>query len=339
MSVKRYTIQDVARHAKVGVGTVSRVLNDDPKVTKEKRLRVKAVIEELGYQPSFTARSLRTQQSNTIGFIADAVATTPYAVQLIKGAQDAAWKHGKLLLVVDCDGNTTLRDKAFESMTEREVEGIVYAAMFHQEINLPDTFKRSPTVLVDCFDKHAHYSSVVPDEYQGAIAATQTLIEHGHKRIAHITNDALDIQYPAPRLRLEGYKKALKDANIPYDPALTIESNGEALSGYQCAHKLMALPEPPTALFCGTDRVAMGAYEAVKSLSLRIPDDVSVVGFDNQDIIAKHLMPPLSTVALPHYEMGEWSITQLLKQPAEPETITQERLACPFISRASVSMR
>ncbi|MCA9837360.1 MAG: LacI family DNA-binding transcriptional regulator [Trueperaceae bacterium] len=336
MDSRRYTIQDIARAAKVGVGTVSRVLNDDPNVKDSTREHVQSVIERLGYQPSFAARSLRTQKSQTIGFIADAVATTPYAVHLIKGAQDAAWNQGKLLLVIDADNDPKLRERALESMLEREVEGIVYAAMFHQEVNLPDSFQQIPTVLVDCFDPHSHFPSVVPDEVQGAKLATQTLIRHGHKRIGHIANDRLDIVYPAPRLRFEGYKQALSDAHIDFDPTLMCESDGNALSGAQCALELIALADPPTALFCGTDRIAMGVYDALKEQGLSIPEDISIIGFDNQEIIAAYLNPALSTIALPHYEMGQWAIDYLLSGST---TNIQELVSCPLVKRASIGLK
>lgn len=334
MDSRRYTIQDIAREAKVGVGTVSRVLNDDPNVKDSTREHVQSVIERLGYQPSFTARSLRTQKSQTIGFIADAVATTPYAVHLIKGAQDAAWKHGKLLLVVDADNDTQIRERALESMLEREVEGIIYAAMFHQEVSLSEQFQQVPTVLVDCFDKHARFPSVVPDEVQGARLATETLIQQGHRRIGHISNDKLDVPYPAPRQRFEGYKQALNNAGIAFDPELIRASDGNAQRGAKAALELLRLKSPPTALFCGTDRIAMGAYDALKEIGLKIPEDISIIGFDNQEIISAYLNPPLSTLALPHYEMGQWAISYLLSDE-HPERL-QTVLPCPFIERASI---
>jgi LacI family transcriptional regulator len=337
MDSRRYTIQDIARTAGVGVGTVSRVLNDDPNVKEQTRQKIQKVIEDLGYQPSFTARSLRTQKTHILGFIADAVATTPYAVNLIKGAQDAAWEQGKLLLVVDADNNPSRREAALETMIERKVEGIIYAAMFHQEVKLVKRFHDVPTVLVDCFTKDNAFPSVVPDEVQGGRVATEQLIKKGHKRIGIITNDKLSSDYPAPTGRLKGYKQALKKAKIPFDKTLLLEGDGNATTGYECTLKLMKLKKPPTAIFCGTDRMAMGAYDALKKLKLGIPDDVSVIGFDNQDVIANYLYPPLSTMALPHYEMGQWAVQYLLSEANSGNLkAKQQVLPCPFIERASI---
>lgn len=329
----KYTIKDVAREAEVGIGTVSRVLNGDPNVKAATRRHVLGVIERVGYQPSFSARSLRTHKSNTIGLIADAVATTPYAVNVIKGAQAAAWRRGKLLLVVDADNDPEVRERAFEVMLEREVEGVVYAAMFHQEVSLPEQFRQLPTVLVDCFDKNAAFPSCVPDEVQGGRDATRELIKKKHRRIAIILNAPLASPYPASKGRFKGYRQALAEAAIALEPALVREGDGDATSGFQHTLELMRSAEPPTALFCATDRMAMGAYDALKSLGLQIPHDVSVVGFDNQDVIAQQLYPPLSTMALPHAAMGRWAVDLLSERPAT----LRETLPCPFVERASVA--
>ena len=330
---KRYTIQDIARKAEVGVGTVSRVLNDDPNVKTKTRSKVQAVIDKIGYQPSYAARSLRTQKSNTIGFIADAVATTPFAVNLIKGAQDAAWEQGKLLLIVDADNDPARRERALESMLEREVEGIVYAAMYHQEVTLSDAFRSVPTVLVDCYSQDEMYPSCVPDEFQGAYDATKELIRNNHERIALILGAELESIYPAMRGRYQGYCEALKEAGIDLAPEFVRVGEGNAHSGFSETSALMNLPEPPTAIFCCTDRMALGTYDAVKAVGLSVPDDISVIGFDNQPVIVEQLHPPLSTMALPHEEMGHWSINTLLKPTPIPE---RQVLPCPYIKRASV---
>ena len=333
MQVRRYTIQDVAKEARVGVGTVSRVLNDDPNVKTKTREHVQAVIERVGYQPSFTARSLRTQKSNTIGFISDAVATTPFAVNLIKGAQDAALEHGKLLLIVDADHKPHTRERALEHMLKRNVEGVVYAAMFHQEVNLSKAFKALPTVLVDCYSKDKSFPSSAPDEFQGGYDAAYELIRHGHKRIAIILGTRLDSPYPAMQGRYKGYEKALRDAGLPLRKTLVRVGDGDSKSSFDRTIELMKLAKPPTAIFCCTDRMALGTYDALKSLGMNIPNDVSIVGFDNQDVIAEQLYPPLSTMALPHEEMGRWAIEMLLRDKLEPN---QHVFPCPFIERASI---
>lgn len=331
---RRYTIQDIAREARVGVGTVSRVLNDEPNVREQTRQIVLSVIEKLGYQPSFTARSLRTQESQTIGFISDAVTTTPHAVNVIKGAQDAAWENGKLILVIDVDNNDERTEAAVEALLERNVEGIIYAAMFHHEVQLSDRFRDVPTVLLDCFMKDGTFPSVTPDEVLGGKTATEKLLEKGHKRIGIITDNKLSTNYPAPIGRLTGYRQALDNAGIGFDETLFLEGDSYAHSGYDCTLKLMALAKPPTAIFCCTDRMAMGTYDALKKLNLKIPEDVSIVGFDNEEIIASYLHPGLSTLALPHYAMGQWAVNHLISGVSSN---VQASLLCPFVERASIA--
>ena len=334
MDSRRYTIQDIARAAKVGVGTVSRVLNDDPNVKDSTRKHVQEIIEHFGYQPSYTARSLRTQKSNTLGFITDTVTTTPHAVNIVKGAQEAALKHDKLLLIIDADNNPELRERAVETMLERDVEGIIYAAMFHQEVSLSNAFAAVPTVLVDCYSSNTSYASSTPNEVQAGKDATQTLIAHKHKRIAIILGTTLDSHYPAMPGRYQGYCQALKEAGLTLREDFVRVGDGYSFSSFKETLELMKLADPPTAIFCCTDRMALGTYDALKSLGLRIPDDISVIGFDNQEVIAEQLYPPLSTMALPHAEMGHWAVETLVSgQQLEP---THHEFFCPLVMRGSI---
>ena len=192
-------------------------------------------------------------------------------------------------------------------------------------------------MLVNCYARGRDYPSVVPDEVQGGFDATTHLLEHGHRRIAIITNDHLATGFPAVFGRLEGYKRALAAYDLPFDPALMREGIGTARSGYENGLDLLRQPEPPTAIFCGIDRIAMGVLEAAKELGLRPPVDLSVVGFDNQAYVADSLRPPLTTMALPHYEMGRWAVDHLMRHlDGEELAPEQRRLVCPLIARESV---
>lgn len=331
------TIRDIARMAGVGVGTVSRVLNDEPSVREETRRKVLAVIERTDFQPSFAARSLRTQSSHTLGLIADEVTTTPFAVQKIRGALDAAWSRGHILLTIDTAGDPDLLVEALDAVHGRRVEGLMYVAMHHQRVEIPVDRLRVPTVLIDCFDDRDPYASVLPDEERGGYEATTHLIDAGHRRIGIVTVDWLEGGVPAARLRLDGYRRALDERGIPFDPQLVSEGDGNARRGFEAAHELLDVNDPPTALFCGTDRIAMGAYEAVKSRGLSIPGDVSIVGFDDQPNIASELFPSLTTMRLPHEEMGRWGVETLLSDA--PSDASRTLLPCPLVVRESVAVR
>jgi LacI family transcriptional regulator len=173
---------------------------------------------------------------------------------------------------------------------------------------------------------------VVPAETAGGRRATEALIAAGHKRIAHITGE---MWMDAARDRLRGYREALADAGLPDDPHLVIEGNWLPSAGYECTRALMSLANPPTAIFCSSDRMAVGCYEALKELGLRIPDDVSVVGYDD-DEVARHLSPLLTTVVLPHRLMGRWAIEQARLPEAGRDKYPVVKLECPLIERDSV---
>lgn len=331
------TIIDVAREAGVSPKTVSRVVTGNGYVSEDTLKRVQDAIERLGYRPSYSARHMRTQRSHTIGVITDYIASTPFAGAIIKGAQDVAWSQNKVLLTVNTGGKPDIEKAAVEVMLERQVEAIIYAAMWHRMVELPPNIRNVPVVLLDCFCEDRSLPSVVPDEFQGGYDATETLLKKGHQRVAFINID-MSVSIPAPTARLAGYKHALAAYGIQFDESLLRYGNAQADSGYEQTIALMQLNNPPTAIFCGNDRMAMGSYMALKELGIQIPRDVAVIGFDNQRIIAQYLRPPLSTMALPHYAMGKWAVEYLLNENAEasPDAPIQHLLACPYIERESV---
>jgi LacI family transcriptional regulator len=315
---------------------VSFVLNDvTGKVISERtRTRVRASAYELRYRPNAAAKLLRTNRSHAIGFITDEIASTPFAGDIIKGAQEAAWETGKILTIVNTGENLEIAESAVEMMLERRVEGIIYAAMYHRAVEPPTDSREVPTVQLNCFAEDGSWASVVPDEVSGGRTATEILLSKGHERVGFIN---LPPGIPAAVGRLEGYKRALEAHNLTFDDSLITYGEGTASSGYQRAADLMRVSDPPTALFCGNDPVAMGAYEALKEAGLRIPEDVAVVGFDNQELIAAHLRPPLSTIALPHYEMGRWAVNYLIEQVKHGEIKpVQHTIDCLYIERESV---
>ena len=333
---ERVTLSDVAKDAGVSITTVSLVLNrvTSASISDQTRDRVVASAERLNYRRNAAARQLRTRRSDTIGFITDAVASNPNAGDVIRGAQDVAWEHGKVLMIVNTGAIPALVERAAQQLMERQVEGLIYAADHHQEVLLAPIFQETPCVLVDCYSADPSYPSVVPDEVQGGFTATMELLNSGHRRIGfiHLLEDL-----PATIGRLAGYRQALAGYDVPFEPTLLRAASDEIGLPYRRTRELMALDRPPTALFCMTDRMAMEAYAALADLGLRVPDDVSVIGFDNQEIIASRLRPGLTTIQLPHYAMGAWASERLLEivdgGQGDPEHIS---LACPLVGRASI---
>ncbi len=339
MSAK-ITIKEIARHAGVGTTTVSRVLNNQPYVSEDKRQRVERAIAALDFRPSQTARHLRGSPSGLLGFLTDDVATTPYAVDIIRGAQDVAWAHNMVLLVADSGGDARFAEAAVEVFRERAVEGIVYAAMYHRPVQLPRGLDGLPTVLANCFLEDRSAPSVVPDEVDGGYRATQAAIKAGHQRIGFINlweaDESVVPPYPAIYGRLRGYQQALDDHGLPADEALLRFSVQTPPENYRHTRELMALPQPPTAIFCGNDKVAMNCYSALVELGLSVPQDVAVIGYDNIAHIAEGLLPALTTVQLPHYAMGKWAVQFLLENRGRSLEPLQMTLPCPLVPRASV---
>lgn len=328
--MKNYTIKDIAKHAGVGTTTVSRVLNNHPYVSDEKRQQVLKAIEDLNYRPNINAKWLRESSSGMVGFLTNQVATTPYAVDIIRGAQNAVQEHGYVLMVMNTDDDLQDTTDAVEFLLERQVAGIVYAAMFHREVKLPDNIYQVPTALANCFVADASLPSAVPDEVIGAYRATKILLEAGHKRIGFL--NVIPPSTPAMLGRLKGYRRALDEYNIPFDSDL-VGTNHFAPHNYNETKRLLELDNPPTAIFSGTDRTAMASYMAIRDAGLRIPEDISVVGFDNQFDVATNLIPSLTTIQLPHYEMGQWAVQQILSNTNE---CPQAKIDCPLVLRDSV---
>ena len=328
------TMNDVAQRAGVSQTTVSFVINDrsDISISDETKERVWEAVNDLDYRPNAMARNLRSSKSQLIGLISDEITTTEHAVQIVRGAQDAAWEQDKLLLVVDTDGNPKIKNAAVRTMLEHRVESIIYATMYHRSANPPAPLHGVPCVLLDCYAEDRSFPSVVPDEVQGGRTATEALLAKGRQRIGFLNNvDPI----PATFGRLAGYRAALEAADLPFDPTLVKRAISGSSGGYEAATELMLQPDPPTAIFCFNDRMAMGVYDALRKLGRSIPDDVAVVGFDNEEPIAAHLYPPLTTVRLPHYEMGQWAVNFLEEHAGADAPPIQHVIECPLIERAS----
>jgi LacI family transcriptional regulator len=325
------TLREVAEVAGVSPSTVSLVVNKkkDARISVETRRRVKEAIQLLGYRPNALAKTLVSGSSRFIGLVADAIATTPFAGQIIHGAQDEAWKHGYALLIANTEGNGHLEQDAITMMLEHKVRGILYSTWFHRASEIPTSLWEADFVLVNCFSAIDGVRAVVPDEAQGGRSATEILLRQGHRRIAFIN---ATIPAPAKDGRLAGYRAALDAGGVAFDPGLVLEAYPDQEGGYGAVRELLSLDA--TAVYCYNDRMAMGLYDGLREHGLSVPDDISVVGFDNQEVVAAHVRPPLSTVALPHYEIGAAGVRLLLGIDKPQSTLV--KVLCPAVERSSV---
>lgn len=334
--LRRPTMTDVANEAGVSQTTVSLVLNhiDGARLSAETRERVRKAAVKLGYRPVRRGGSSPDAAgANAIGFVCDEISTDPWTAIELDGVREKAWEHGLTVSVAVTRGDAEMEQAVLARMAAQPLLGMIYATINTRAVHPPRSLANVPTVLLNCYAADRSLPSVVPGEVAGGHTATDRLLSAGHRRIGYIGGEP---RMEASRDRLKGYRQALATADLPFDPDLVVAGNWEPLSGYQRTHELMRLPSPPSAIFCANDLMAVGCYEALKELGLRIPDDVAVMGYDDREI-ARHLHPPLTTVLLPHLEMGTVAAQQLLDITARPVARPpQIKVECPLVERESV---
>jgi len=345
---RRPTMTDIAKLTGVSQSTVSLVLNNasGAKFSDATRDKVLKVAQELGYRmtprESASLEAIDTlggqSERNLIVYLADEISTSPHPVVSIDGARETAFAHGRMLAVYSTHGNAEIEQRVLDStLGNPNVFGVIYATVYTRRVTLPASLAQVPTVLLNCYTSEANVSSVVPAEVAGGHTATDHLLAAGHRRIGYINGEPWQ---DAARERLKGYRTALATADLPFAPELVREGDWSSGTGFEQTLSLMREANPPTAIFCANDLMALGAIEALKQIGLRVPDDVSVVGYDDQEI-ARHTHPPLTTVVLPNYDLGRWAVETLLQEehnraagaPVRRRTV---KLDGPLIERGSV---
>ncbi len=324
-------MKDVAVRAGVSQSTVSFVLNgiEDMRISLETRKRVLDAVDELGYRPRAAGRPPKAVRHRVMGLMFDEIATSPFASISIEGVQEEAWKHDVLVEVVMTGGDRAYEAAILRKWATDRVVGIVYGSILTRRITPPDAISNHRAILLNCYDSEARFPSVVPAERRGGEAATKLLIDAGHRKIAFISGE---LWMEASDQRMEGYERALRAAGIPVDPSLIVEGNFLPSGGREATLRLMDGPTRPDAIFCANDLMAVGCYEALKELGEQVGKTVAVMGYDDQEI-AQHLSPALSTVLLPHREMGQWCADFVLTEGAR--RTEQMRMECPLIPRNS----
>lgn len=315
------TIYDVARIAGVSAKTVSRVLNGDGPVGAKTREAVEAAMRDLGYVPSNAARMMRSTKSGLVGLITGAISTAGEIARpaglpdlfIVQGIQQVMAQAGMTLMIADTAGRSETVPHLIDTFLSHRVEGLIYVAEYHQHVTLPQRADETPLVLVNCFDD-AGTPCVLPDDRRGQRELVNRLIAAGHRRIAYLT---LRDEIVATRLRGQGYRDALAEARLPYDQILVQNCDlegrdGEAQLLWDTIDRMLRLPEPPTVFCCGNDKMALAVYGILRSMGRKVPDEVSVAGYDNYRVIAETLYPPLTTVDLPYLAMGVRAAQRLL---------------------------
>jgi LacI family transcriptional regulator len=328
------TMMDVASRAGVSQATVSLVLNDSPgvRLSDSTRERVREAADELGYKLVRRGQRRAPADQSMIAFIADEMATDPWMAIAFDGAREKALEYGLTVSLSLTRGDPDAEAMILSQMGQ-QLLGIIYGTTLTRRAEPSPALFEHRTVLLNCYDAKRKLPSVVPGELVGGRVATERLIQSGRQRVGFINGqEGLD----ASRDRLKGYRQALSSNDIAFDANLVRPGNWEPSSGYEMTLELMALDKPPDAIFCANDMMAVGCFDALRELGLRIPEDVSVVGFDDREI-AQFTKPPLTTLVLPHYEMGEIA-AELLIDGANGLRggPTQIKVECTLVERESV---
>lgn len=329
---KKPTMSDIARAIGVSQATVSLVLNEAPgtRISPLMRRRVLAVAEEFGYRKASQA----SQPAQVIGLLLNELTTSQHAASLLEGVRDEAAARDCVVAVIPTQGTHQTELEALDYLAKRPLVGVIYATLLTQTVKPPDRLTDIPTVLLNCHSIQSRFPSVVPGDVVGGFTATALMLEAGHRRVAMINGEDW---IEASRDRLQGYRQALATHDVPIDPALIVSGGWTLRSGRDQAHRLLDLANPPTAIFCYCDRMALGVYEAVRARGLTIPGDVSVVGFDDE-VFAADMSPPLTTMLLPHENMARWAVSQLFETASVPAGRPEKmKMECSLIQRQSVA--
>ena len=314
------TLEEIAKATGFSVPTVSRALtNSTYPVNPTTRQRIVEVAQAMGYKPNLSARSLRTDQTNTIGVIVDDI-LSPFVPPIVRGIQDYLKEYDYLSLIVNSDWDPELEQDAINTLVSRPVDGLIFVEYSHRTVNETLEQSRKPYVFVHRLFGSSVKNSVVPDDYYGATLAVKHLVVLGHQRIAYINGPA---GWHTAQRRLAGYEDELVAQGLGVDPILIQPGDWEFEGGYKATKNLLNLAELPTAIFAANDLMALGAIYALQDVGLIVPKDVAVVGYDNRDF-ARIFRPRITTVSMPVYEMGQTAAELLLKQIIEDRTEVDE---------------
>lgn len=314
---RRVTLSDVAVRAGVSRTTASYTLNGHSarmRIAPETEERVRRAVDDLGYRPNHTARSLRTSTTRTIGLITDYVASGMFASRMLAGANAAARARDHLLVMGETEGDPAVAELLIDDMIERQVDGIVYITRTTLSTRPPARMPAGRSVMLNCVDPSGTVPSVLPDERGGGRTAARALLDAGIREDVHVVGQDPTPHALAGPLRLAGIEQAFGEAGASLGGI--VECDWSVQEARAALRAWLAAGHRPRGLICLNDRIAMGAYQALAERRLSVPDDVSIVSFDGSELAA-WLHPQLASVELPFAEMGRRAVELLLAPPRE----------------------
>jgi DNA-binding LacI/PurR family transcriptional regulator len=320
------TIYDVAREAGVSIATVSKVLNNNGRISDKTREKVQQIMEELNYQPSLVASALTSRRTGTIGLMIPDIAN-PFFAEAARGIEDYAQEQGSDLIVCSTDRSDEKAERYISLLLRKRVDGLIIAS----HIGEPDMIRRLladrvPLVLFSADLRMIESHSVTVDDYKGGYQATEYLLSLGHRRLGIISDNL-----PGSRLRAEGFQDALKAAGIPFDNPANITHTSATLENGRIAAAAMlsqAEEQRPTAIFACNDLLAIGVLKEARSAGLSIPRDLSVIGFDNT-MLAEICHPALTSIAQPLREMTDQAMVLLNESIDNPDSPKRKIMLMP----------
>ena len=332
------SLKDVAQLAGVSMMTVSRVINNAPRVTVATRQRVEEAIKQLHYVPDLSAQKIRGQANKprTLAVLAEDTATTPFSVDLLLAIEQTAQQLGwdSFIINVSAAGD---RQRAVREVLAHRPDGIIYTTMGLRKIQIPEALQGLPVVLANCVSDDTHLASYIPDDYQAQYCATRYLIEHGYQRPLCYWLPEGEL---APMARRQGFEQAWCDAGKNLDQVTQLHMPKGDEGYLQLTSVLTRQMAGPSlnydVLICGNDRAAFVAYQQLLTMGIRIPHDIAVIGFDNLVGVGDLFIPGLTTLQLPHYQIGEQAARHLIEQWDKPGV---HALACPLLERYSIAER
>ncbi|HDZ9197482.1 TPA: substrate-binding domain-containing protein [Vibrio cholerae] len=314
------TMKDIARLAGVSTSTVSHVINKSRFVSDEIAERVNNAAQQLNYAPSALARSLKMNRTKTIGMLVT-TSTNPFFGEVVKGVERSCYHQGYNLILCNTEGDNQRMKASINTLLQKRVDGLLLmcSTLEGERLDVFDRYPDIPIVVMDWGPILFTSDKIQDNSLQGGYIAAKHLIECGHKEIGCITGPLIRHQ---AQMRYEGYKRALAEAGIAINPDWIVESDFECEGGYQAFEKLYQRGKLPSALFVSNDMMAMGVIQAASQRGLRVPDDLSLIGYDDVHI-AKFMTPALTTIHQPKYRLGKAAIDTLLYRLENPDTTAQ----------------
>lgn len=332
---KKVTMSDIATAAGVSQSTVSLVLNGSTsvKIAEATRQNVIKTAVSLGYQNAKVSHALG--RSKKIAIVINGLTSYDPFIDAINAAREEAWENDYILVTFNYSHDEELANRIEIEINNGDYAGLIYASSMTRQLNQQRVNSALPTVLLNCSSEAANDTpSILPADMVGAYKAVSHLTQQGYRKIAMLTGETWMM---ASQQRSEGYRQALIDADIVPNDDYLLEANWSIKEAHQQTLRLFNLAQPPEAIFCGSDYMAMGCYQALAELGLKIPKDVAVVGYDNQRI-ASESFPALSSVELPYAEMGKLAIEAILAQlQAQPLLASKRKVEGELIVRHSSS--